>query len=93
MKKEIIFWRSYPKNKPLLDQNFYYLCQTNQRKSGDIDRIKKFVRMYWNGVKFETIQLYFGVLGEPSHEWDLISNMDIIAWTFELDGIEITGGG
>ena len=88
MKKEIVFWRTYPDKKPLLDQNFYYLCQTNQRRSGDFDRIKKFVRMYWSGVKFETIQLYFGELGYPANERDLISNIDIIAWTSELDGIK-----
>ena len=88
MKKEIVFWRTYPERKPLLDQNFYYLCQTNQRKHSDDRRIKKFMRMYWSGERFETIQEYHGELGEPAYGWYIVIDSDVIAWTFELDGTQ-----
>lgn len=43
MKKEIVVWRNYPENKPVLIRQGFYLCQIGEHE---------FRKMYWDGSVF-----------------------------------------
>lgn len=76
--EETIVWHKYPDEKP--KGNADYRCQTSRRDGYDGDRIEKFVTMYWSRNKFIDESVYYGILGSPAYEWEIITDSDIIAW-------------